>query len=113
MKKTLTHLPSTTHALSALGAQISIARRELGWTAADLAERLGVTPGLVSRIEGGAPSTGVGTVFEAAVLCGIPLFETDPEDVRAMAAVAETEHLRLALLPSRTRRRSVKVPNDF
>lgn len=113
MKKTLTYLPSTTHALKALGAQISIARRELGWTAAELAERLGVTPNLVSRIERGAASTGIGTVFEAAVLCGIPLFETNPEDVRAMAAVAETEQLRLALLPSRMRHRSVKVANDF
>ena len=113
MKKTLTHLPSTNHALRALGAQIAIARRELGWTAADLAERLGVTPQLVSRIESGAASTGVGTVLEAAVLCGIPLFDTNPEDVRAMAAVAEREQLRLALLPSRTRHRRVKVANDF
>lgn len=113
MKKTVTHLPSTNYALSALSAQISIARRELGWTAADLAERLGVSSGVVTRIEAGAASTGVGTVLEAAVLCGIPLFETDPEDVRAMAAVAQTERLRLALLPSRTRRRNIKVPNDF
>ena len=113
MKKRLTYLPSTTHALGALGAQIAIARRELGWTAAELAERLGVTPNLVSRIEGGVGSTGIGTVFEAAVLCGIPLFSTDPEDVRAMATVAEREQLRLALLPSRTRHRNVKVANDF
>ncbi len=113
MKKRVTYLPSTSYALKTLGAQISAARRELGWTAADLAERLGVTPGLISRIERGSPSTGIGTVLEAAVLCGIPLFETDPNDVRAMASVAETEQLRLALLPSRTRRRSVKVSNDF
>ena len=113
MKKTLTHLPATTYALRTLGAQISVARRELGWTAADLAERLGVTAAVVSRIERGAPSTGVGTVLEAAVLCGIPLFETNPEDVRAMAGVAETEKLRLALLPSRTRRRPTPVLNDF
>ncbi len=113
MKKTLTHLPSTNYALNALGAQISIARRELGWKATDLAERLGVSSGVVTRIEAGAPSTGVGIVFDAAVLCGIPLFETNPHDVRAMAYVAQTERVRLALLPSRTRRRNVKVPNDF
>lgn len=113
MKSSLTHLPSTTHALSALGAQISIARREMGWTTAELAERLGVTARLVSRIEAGAASTGVGTVFEAAILCGVPLFETDAEDVRAMALVAEIENLRLALLPSRVRPRNVKVANDF
>lgn len=113
MKKRHTYLPSTTYALTALGSQIAIARRELGWTAAELAERLGVTPNLVSRIENGAGSTGVGTVLEAAVLCGIPLFETNPQDVRAMAAVSERQRLRLALLPSRTRARSVNVSNDF
>jgi transcriptional regulator with XRE-family HTH domain len=113
MKKTLTHLPATTYALKTLGAQIAVARKELGWTAAELAERLRVTPNLVSRIENGAPSTGIGTVLEAAVLCGIQLFETNPEDLRAMAAVAQTEQLRLALLPTRTRRKLAKVPNDF
>ena len=113
MKKTLTHLPSTTYALQTLGTQIAVARRELGWTAADLAQRLGVTAQLVSRIERGAASTAVGTVFEAAVLCGIQLFSIDPDDVRSMAAVAENERLRLALLPSRTRRRPVEVSSDF
>jgi len=113
MKKRLTYLPSTTYALRTLGTQIAVARRELGWTAAELAERLGVTPGLLSRIERGTPSCGIGTVLEAAVLCEIPLFETDPEDVRALSAVAETEQLRLALLPSRTRRRVEIVSNDF
>jgi len=113
MKKRSAYLPFTTYALQALGTQIAVARRELGWTAADLAQRLGVTAQVVSRIEHGASSTSVGTVIEAAVLCGIPLFETHPDDVRAMATVAENERLRLALLPSRTRRRSVEVSSDF
>lgn len=113
MKKKLALLPSTTYALRTLGAQIAVARRELGWTAADLAERLGVTPNLVSRIENGAGSCSVGTVFEAAVLCQIPLFEVNPKNVRAMVALAEAERVRLALLPSRIRHKTVKVSNDF
>lgn len=113
MKKRSAYLPFTTYALRALGTQIAVARRELGWTAADLAQRLGVTAQVVSRIEHGAPSTSVGTVIEAAVLCGIPLFETHPDDVRAMATVTENERLRLALLPSRIRRRPVEVSSDF
>lgn len=113
MKKTHAYLPSTTYALQALGAQIAVARRELGWTAADLAERLGVTAQLVSRLERGSPSTTVGTMFEAAVICGVPLFGADPDDTRAMAALAEHQRLRLALLPSRTRRRAVEVSSDF
>lgn len=113
MKQTRAYLPSTTYALKALGAQIAVARRELGWTAADLAERLGTTAQLVSRIERGAASTAVGTVFEAAVLCGVPLFGADPDDMPALAAVAEHERVRLALLPSRIRRRPVEVSSDF
>lgn len=113
MKRRSTYLPFTTYALQTLGTQIAVARRELGWTAADLAERLGVSAQVVSRIERGAPSTSIGTVIEAAVLCGIPLFETHPNDVRAMATVTENERLRLALLPSRTRRRPQVVSSDF
>lgn len=113
VKRTRTYLPATTYALQALGAQIAVARRELGWTAAMLAERLGVTPALVTRLEQGAPGTAVGTVFEAAVLCGVPLFDTDPRDTQALAAVADRERLRLALLPSRTRRKPLQVPSDF
>ena len=33
-------MPATQHALNALGLQIAIARRGLGWSAAQLAERL-------------------------------------------------------------------------
>ena len=113
MKKTLTYLPTTTYALKALGAQIAVARKELGWTSAELAQRLRVTPGLVSRIENGAPSTGIGKVLEAAILCGVPLFDTDPQDARAMAAVDQVEQLRRALLPSRMRRKTIQVSNDF
>lgn len=101
------------HALRTLGTQIAVARRELGWTAAELAERLGVTAQVVSRIENGAASTSIGTAIEAAVLCGIPLFDTRPDDVRAMASISENESLRLALLPSQVRRRHVEVSSDF
>lgn len=113
MKRTHSYLPATTYALQALGAQIAAARRELRWTAADLADRLGVGPVLVARIEKGAPGTAVGTVLEAAVLCGVPLFGADPQDVTGLAAVAERERDRLALLPARMRRKPVQVSSDF
>lgn len=113
MKRTRAYLPATRHALDALGAQIAAARRELGWTAVDLSERLGVAPALVARIEKGAPGTAVGTVLEAAVLCGVSLFGVDPSDGPAMASIAAHERARLALLPARTRRKPLRVPNDF
>ena len=103
-------LPATTAALVALGTQVAIARRETGWTAAELAERLGVTPALVARIEKGSPAVAVGTAFEAAVLCGVPLFGVAPDE---LIDVAARQRDRLALLPARVRTRIQQVSDDF
>jgi len=113
VRRQRSYLPATSLALQALGSQIAAARRELGWTAAELAGRLGVTPQLVTRIEKGAPGTAIGTVLEAAVVCGVPLFGVDPADRAALGAVAERERNRVALLPARTRRKPVVVDDDF
>jgi transcriptional regulator with XRE-family HTH domain len=110
MKRERSYLPTTVAAVEALGAQIAAARRELGWTAADLAGRLGVTVHLVGRIEKGSPSTAIGTVLEAAVVCGVPLFGPDPDDV---TRAAERAQARLALLPERVRVSTPNVDNDF
>ena len=93
-----------------MGSQIAGARRELGWTAAELAGRLGVNAQLVGRIEKGVPGTAVGTVFEAAILCGVLLFDADPAD---LADLADRQHARLALLPARIRSKTVEVDDDF
>ena len=103
-------LPATQAALVALGAQIATARREAGWTAAELAERLGVTPPVVTKIEKGSPTTTIGVVFEAAVVCGVPLFGAAPHE---LADVASRQRDRLALLPARVRRRAQPVSDDF
>lgn len=111
MKRMRSYLPTTTHALTVLGSQIAVSRRELGWTAADLAERLGVNVQLIGKIERGSPSTTIGIVFEAAVLCGVPLFGADPS---SLADLAARERTRLALLPARIRRhKKVQVSDDF
>lgn len=110
MKKTGTHLPATQDALKVLGAQIAVARRELGWTAAELAERVGVSAPVISRIENGRPTTQVGTVFDAAVLCGVPLFTPDSAELNRLAA---SERNLVALLPSRVRQSPVTLPDDF
>ncbi|SDS83879.1 Helix-turn-helix [Nocardioides scoriae] len=96
--------------MNALGLQIAVARRELGWTAAELASRLGVTKQTVLRIENGSPNTAIGTALEAAVLCGIALFGPDPHD---SARVADQERARLALLPARVRLNTPELDNDF
>lgn len=110
MKRTKSYLPATTAAVSSLGAQIAAARRELGWTAVDLAERLGVGAQVVSHIENGRPTVAIGTVFEAAVLCGVQLFGAEPGQ---LGPVAEQERTRLALLPARVRAPRVEISDDF
>ncbi len=110
MKTERTYLPATLDALAAMGAQIGAARRELAWTATELADRLGVRPAVVSRIERGAPGTAIGTVLEAAILCGVPLFGVDAAD---LDDVAERTRNRLALLPQRVRPRVAEIPDDF
>lgn len=110
MRRKETFLPSTLDALMILGVQIAAARRELGWTAAELAERVGVSAPLISRIENGYPSTQIGAVFEAAVLVGIPLFG---DDRSRLSATARVERARLALLPARVRKAPVVIRDDF
>lgn len=110
MKRTHTYLPATTDAVAVLGAQIAAARRELGWTAEELAARVGVSAPLISRIENGKPTTQIGAAFEAAIICGVPLFG---EDAAGLAASARRQRDRVALLPSRVRTRPVRIANDF
>lgn len=110
MKRNQSYLPTTVEAVRALGAQIAAARRELGWTAADLADRLGVAIPTVLRIEKGATGTAIGTVLEAAILCGVPLFGSDRQDI---GRAADQATARLALLPERVRVRVPELDNDF
>lgn len=104
------YLPASQDALKVLGAQIAQARRELGWTAIELAERVGVSAPVISRIENGSPVTQIGTVFDAAVICGVPLFGVPVTELGGLARQARD---RLALLPSRVRSRPVEVSDDF
>ncbi|MCZ2813722.1 helix-turn-helix transcriptional regulator [Modestobacter sp. VKM Ac-2979] len=96
-----------------LGSQIAAARRELGWTAAELAERVGVSAPVISRLEKGHPTTQIGTVLEAAVLCGVPLFGRDPSNPAALRDLAQAERDRAALLPTRVRQHTVQIDDDF
>ena len=61
-----------------LGRMIRTARTGRALTVADLAERAGVSRGLVQRIERGDPGCSIGAVFEAAAIVGVRLFDADP-----------------------------------
>jgi transcriptional regulator with XRE-family HTH domain len=97
-------------ALKLIGSEIAQARRERRWSVEGLAERAGVTPVTVRRAERGAPTVAIGTVFELAVLTGVPLFTTDP--VALPKALASSRD-RLALLPQRVHEAPRLVDDDF
>ena len=59
---------------------------ERGWTVDDLAERAGVAEKTIRNVERGDLGVAIGTVFDCAVLVGVPLFY---EDERRLAAEAE------------------------
>jgi transcriptional regulator with XRE-family HTH domain len=81
-----------------LGGRIRLARHRRGWTVAELASRVGVTPKTMLKVESGDPSVRLGAAFEAAVLTGVPLFTPDP---RQRALEWTNVEQQLALLPAR------------
>jgi transcriptional regulator with XRE-family HTH domain len=110
MRVTRRALPASAAAVEALGAMIAAGRRERGWTARELAVRLGVGAQTMRRIERGEPNVAVGLMFEAALLCGVELFSTPTEQLDRLARESKTH---LALLPQRVRTRPVTIDDDF
>lgn len=79
-----------------LGRLIRRGRIENGLTAEALAERAGISRGLLQRIERGEMGCAIGAVFEAAAIVGVPLFEPEPS---ALAARVAEAGYTLTLLP--------------
>lgn len=100
--------PLTRQATQLLGSRVRLARRQRRWTGVELAERVGVSPVTIRKVERGDLTVALGTAFEAAALVGVTLFDDDPAR-RAL----EIEHVaaRLAVLPAAVRR--VTVDDDF
>ena len=101
---------STLSVLKTLGAMIKAARLEHGMSQAELSQRLGVSRHTVITLEKGDPKVGVGTVFEAATIVGIPLLA---EDQYALNKLATTVANLASVLPERGRRKKVAVRDDF
>lgn len=78
------------------------------WSQDNLAERMGTSRSTLAKVEAGDPGVGIGTVFEAATLVGIPLLGETPSERTANRRAAMSE---VALLPARVRERS--VDDDF
>ena len=97
-------------ALELLGQMIRVGRIDRKITAQEMSNRAGISRPLLRRIEGADPSCAVGSVFEVAVIAGVPLFGGEPDRLQAQRS-ALTE--RLSLLPQRTRKSRRVIRDDF
>ncbi len=96
-------------AVMLLASLIKAARIQKRMTAEELANRMGVSRSLIHRMEKGDPACAVGTVFEAASILGIPLFQSDYNELQVKQAFLGEK---LALLPSRAKKIKA-VDDDF
>lgn len=93
-----------------LGHMIRNARVEREWTVAQLAERAGVSRGLVQRIEKGDMGCSIGAVFEVAALVGVRLFDAEPSTLTRELAMARDK---MTLLPKSVRPSQKAVKDEF
>lgn len=111
MMKTPNVSAPTRDALGILAGMIRAARMQRGMTAAELGERVGVSRGVIHRIEAGEPGTSIGAAFEAAVVLGIPLFDVPTGQLAALRSQRQEVN---ALLPQRAFQASQAKPdNEF
>ncbi|MGH8189296.1 MAG: helix-turn-helix transcriptional regulator [Steroidobacteraceae bacterium] len=103
------HSRLSRRALALLGRQIRLGRKARRMTAQELADRAGISRGLVQRIEKGDPGCQIGAVFEAAAIAGVQLFGADDA---TMSALIKDADMRLALLPKHTHP-DRKVDDEF
>lgn len=82
-----------------LGTQIRLARHAKKWTAAELADRAGVSRITVLQAEKGSPNTSLGNVLNIAAIAGVELFGLD--DPVELARARRRGEERLALVPSK------------
>lgn len=93
-----------------LGAQIRLGRIQRRFSQAELAQRVGVSVETMRKIERGDISVALGSVFEAAAIAGVSLFDSDPD--RRRGEVRRIREL-LTLLPSRVDEPTGPVRDDF
>jgi len=93
-----------------LGLLIRRARIARQITAEELAQRAGLSRGLVHRIEKGDLGASIGAVFEAAAVVGVRLFDQDQRELTLKLAETAAS---VALLPQAVRTSTGPVKDDF
>ncbi|MCY4263839.1 MAG: helix-turn-helix transcriptional regulator [Gammaproteobacteria bacterium] len=95
-------------AISLLGKLIRAARKERKMTTQEVADRAGISRGLLQRIEKGNSKCELGATFEVATIVGVKLF--DAEVTTLTKHIRQTED-KLTLLPKSVRKK-VKIADD-
>ncbi|MEW6641548.1 MAG: helix-turn-helix transcriptional regulator [Pseudomonadota bacterium] len=94
-----------------LGQMVRKARIDRQMSTLNVAERAGISRGLLRRIEAGDPGCTIGAVFEVAAIVGVRLF--DSEQVSISQAIENNRQV-LTLLPKSIRApRTEVVKDDF
>lgn len=97
-------------AATLLGQLIRKARIGQKMTTQELADRAGVSRGLLRRIENGDPGCTLGAVFEAAAVLRVRLFDADE---RTISADVQSNNAVMTLMPKAIRTPRVKPDDDF
>lgn len=97
-------------ALVLLSQMLKRARIDRRMTMEEVAERAGISRGLLRRIETGDPRCAIGVAFEIAAIVGVPLFHAEPAMLSTLVAANKTI---LTLLPKSVRQSRKPVFDDF
>jgi len=97
-------------AATLLSQLIRRARIERRITVEELAERAGMSRGLVHRIEKGDLGCAIGAVFEAAAVVGVRLFDADRSRI---AREISANNATMILLPQAVRTSTGPVKDEF
>lgn len=93
-----------------LGLMIHNARMEQKVTVAEVAERAGVSRGLVHRVEKGDMGCSIGSAFQIAAIVGVRLFESEPSTLTRYLSL---ERDKATLLPKAARIATGPVKDGF
>jgi transcriptional regulator with XRE-family HTH domain len=104
------HSRQNLEALEVLAQMIRVGRLDRKMSAQEMADRAGISRPLLRRIENADPSCAIGSVFEVAVIAGVPLWGGDPDRLESQrSALSE----KLSLLPQRARKPRRIIHDDF
>ncbi len=110
MAKQRTYSKYAQEAVTLLGEQIKLGRKQRKWSEKNLAERAGISRATLQKIEKGEMSCAIGLVFELATLVGVNLFD---QDNLPLSRNIEQTRDKLALLPKRIRAKLKVVHDNF